>query len=141
MFISSWGDGRRVPLVWIVEGNRSLRMLLRENFRRRAYDVCIFNSPREVYPFLESGCSRPDLLVLDLGDGGWDLLRHYREHYDVTRVIAMSYRATVDAQDSDHFDAWCKGADEYFAKPFNPVDVLMRSQKLLGLGHRRQATR
>jgi putative two-component system response regulator len=75
---------------------------------------------------------QPDLLLLDLDMpnlGGFDVCEHVKRD-PATRLIPVVIITGRDPQDA-RVRAWDLGADEFLAKPFQPVEVLARCRALL----------
>lgn len=91
--------------------------LTREGYR--TYQVANGQSALDVQPVL-----KPDLVLLDIkmpGKDGWEVLSELRRRGDTPVVIV-----TALDQDIDRLQGLRIGADDYVAKPFNPVEVVAR---------------
>jgi DNA-binding response OmpR family regulator len=75
--------------------------------------------------------TRPDLVLLDLDNGGRRMLDRIREVSDVP-LVAVSIRAS----EPDKVTALRAGADDYVTKPFGADELLARSEALLRRCHR-----
>src|SRR5262249_31062542 len=74
----------------------------------------------------------PDLILLDLDMpnlGGFDVCKHVKGD-PATRLIPVVIITGRDPNDA-RVRAWELGADEFLAKPFQPVEVLARCRALL----------
>ncbi|MGH2587051.1 MAG: response regulator transcription factor, partial [Dehalococcoidia bacterium] len=72
---------------------------------------------------------RPDLLVLDVmmpGPDGLEVCRSLRRTGDLPIIILSARGSDVDRIAGLQF-----GADDYVAKPFNPVELVARVQSVL----------
>lgn len=74
----------------------------------------------------------PDVIVLDIGlpgMDGWEVLRHLRAGEDTrfTKVLVL----TAHAQPEVAEQAAQGGADDFMTKPFRPMDLRERIEKLL----------
>ncbi|CAD6548093.1 response regulator [Paraburkholderia sabiae] len=96
--------------------------LTREGFR--TYRVGNGQSALDVEPVL-----KPDLILLDIkmpGKDGWEVLTELRRRSD-TPVMLI----TALDKDIDRLQGLRIGADDYIAKPFNPVEVVARVHAIL----------
>jgi DNA-binding response OmpR family regulator len=76
---------------------------------------------------------RPDLLILDCnmpGLSGLSVLREVRTTPELSDLKVMMLTGRRSAQDVDI--AMLVGADAYMKKPFQPDDVLLQMEKLVG---------
>ena len=119
------------PTILVVEDDPVILDLLAVNFELEGYTVA-----RAVDG--EDGLAtalrvRPAAVVTDImmpKRSGLDLLRDLRAHPELASipVILVSARALA----SDVRDGLAAGADDYVTKPFEPDELLVRVEKLLG---------
>ncbi|SAK76934.1 two component transcriptional regulator [Caballeronia catudaia] len=91
--------------------------LVREGYR--TYRVGNGQTALDVHSTL-----KPDLVLLDIrmpGKDGWEVLAELRRRGDTPVVVV-----TALDQDIDRLQGLRIGADDYVAKPFNPVEVVAR---------------
>ncbi|PCE34433.1 response regulator [Burkholderia ubonensis] len=96
--------------------------LTREGFR--TYRVGNGQAALDVQPLL-----KPDLILLDIKmpeKDGWEVLIELRRRGNTPVVII-----TALDQDIDRLQGLRIGADDYIAKPFNPVEVVARIRAVL----------
>ncbi|TCW86871.1 DNA-binding response regulator [Burkholderia sp. SRS-46] len=96
--------------------------LTREGFR--TYRVDNGQAALDVQPLL-----KPDLVLLDIKmpqKSGWEVLIELRRRGDTPVVVI-----TALDQDIDRLQGLRIGADDYIAKPFNPVEVVVRIRTVL----------
>jgi two-component system KDP operon response regulator KdpE len=113
-----------VSAVLLVEDDRTLRRVLRANFRNWNFDVTEAGSGEEALSIVSEGA--PDLVVLDLtlpGIDGLETLRHLRTFTSVP-VVVLTVRDSL----SDKITALESGADDYVLKPFAPEELLARAR-------------
>jgi DNA-binding response OmpR family regulator len=119
------------PTILVVEDDPVILDLLAVNFELEGYTVA-----RAVDG--EDGLAtalrvRPAAVVTDImmpKRSGLDLLRDLRAHPELASVpvILVSARALA----SDVREGLAAGADDYVTKPFEPDELLVRVEKLLG---------
>jgi len=71
----------------------------------------------------------PDIVVLDLGlpdMDGLDVLKFIRRHHPACQVLILTARDTLD----DKVSGLDGGADDYLAKPFEPLELMARLRVL-----------
>lgn len=114
-------------LVLIAEDEEEIVEILGAYLRREGFRTA---SARDGQEALDLHASlKPDLVLLDVrmpNRDGWDVLGELRRRGD-TPVIMV----TALDQDLDKVQALRIGADDYIVKPFNPVEVVARSQTIL----------
>ena len=108
------------PLILIAEDDADIRSLLRlylEGFRvAEAADGAAALDLARAEP--------PDMAILDVmmpGMNGFELTRALRAYSDVPILIL-----SAKSQDNDKILGLNLGADDYIAKPFNPVEIVAR---------------
>jgi DNA-binding response OmpR family regulator len=119
------------PTILVVEDDPVILDLLAVNFELEGYQVVRAVDGEE--GLVQARRSRPDVVVTDVmmpKRSGLDLLRDIRADPELapTPVILVSAKALA----SDVRDGLAAGADDYVTKPFEPDDLLVRVEKLLG---------
>jgi two-component system, OmpR family, response regulator len=115
------------PHVLIVEDDRQISRLVARYLESNDYRVSIAADGREMERAL--GCSRIDLIVLDLmlpGEDGLSLCRRLRESSQIPIVVL-----TAKGEDVDRIVGLEMGADDYLVKPFNPRELLARIRAVM----------
>ena len=110
------------PLILIAEDDADIRSLLRlylEGEGMRVLEAADGNTALE----LEREHT-PDMAILDVmmpGLNGFELTRALRQYSDLPILIL-----SAKSQDNDKILGLNLGADDYIAKPFNPVEIAAR---------------
>ena len=117
--------------ILVVEDDPVILDLLAVNFELEGYVVVRAVDGEE--GLAQARRSRPAVVVTDVmmpKRSGLDLLRDIRSDPELapTPVILVSAKALA----SDVRDGLAAGADDYVTKPFEPDDLLVRVEKLLG---------
>src|SRR5688500_6641457 len=114
--------------VLIIEDDRTMQRVLRDNFEFSGYEVRTASDGRsgmlEVFDF------KPDLIVLDImlpAINGFDVCRRIRKEGLTTPIIML----TAKSQESDIVLGLNLGADDYVAKPFSLEVLLARASACL----------
>lgn len=116
--------------ILVADDEPNIARLTKVNLERRGYNVVIAADGREALKQVEA--ARPDLILLDVMMphlDGFEVLRHLKENPD-TRSIPV-VMLTVQAQDSDEFEAKNRGAALYLNKPVNPSELVAHVDRLL----------
>lgn len=118
----------RVPRVWVVEGDATLRTALEGLFKHEGYEVCAEPDGSDLEGVLER--FSPDLAILDLslpgGSDGYLLARRIRDRGDMPIVFITS----ADSPEA-RVAAFKAGADDYLVKPLLMAELLGRVRALL----------
>ena len=114
--------------ILICEDEDSIRTFLKINFERNGFLVYDTDTGEEAVRI--AGLEKPDVAVLDVmlpGIDGFEVLRRIREENSKIGVIML----TAKGQDTDKIQGLKGGADDYVIKPFNPMELILRTQALL----------
>ena len=115
------------PLILIAEDDADIRSLLRlylEGEGMRVLEAADGNTALEL-----AREHTPDMAILDVmmpGLNGFELTRALRQYSDLPILIL-----SAKSQDNDKILGLNLGADDYIAKPFNPVEIAARAKAQL----------
>jgi two-component system, OmpR family, response regulator len=115
------------PHVLVVEDDQQISRLIAHYLEANDYRVSIAADGREMERAL--GCSRIDLIVLDLmlpGEDGLSLCQRLRKSSRIPIVVL-----TAKGEDVDRIVGLEMGADDYLTKPFNPRELLARIRAVM----------
>jgi CheY-like chemotaxis protein len=118
------------PRVLVVEDSVSVRRLIEVCLR--VLDVELVGAEDGIRGLEMARELLPDAIVLDIGlpgMDGWEVLRHLRAGEE-TRFIKVLV-LTAHAQPEVAEQAAQGGADDFMTKPFRPMDLRERIEKLL----------
>jgi DNA-binding response OmpR family regulator len=119
------------PRILIVDDNETVRQLVADHFKELDYGVL---EARDGVQGLETALKGlANVIILDVmmpGLDGFTVLRFLRERGNATPVIILTDRTSMD----DKVTGFEHGADDYLAKPFNPVELELRVKALLRRG-------
>jgi CheY-like chemotaxis protein len=118
------------PTVLVVEDSVSVRRLIEVCLR--VLDVELVGAEDGIRGLDMAREILPDAIVLDIGlpgMDGWEVLRHLRADEE-TRLIKVLV-LTAHAQPEVAEQAAQGGADDFMTKPFRPMDLRERIEKLL----------
>jgi two-component system, NtrC family, nitrogen regulation response regulator GlnG len=111
----------KVPKVWVIDDDRSIRWVLERALRKAEMDVTTFSNGVGVMEALQR--ELPDVVLTDVrmpGIDGLDLLRQITARHPNLPVIIMTAHSDLDSAVS----AFHGGAFEYLPKPFDLDDAV-----------------
>lgn len=114
--------------ILICEDEASIRSFLKINFERSGFSVYETDTGEEAVRIAK--LEKPDVAILDVmlpGIDGFEVLRQIREENEKIGIIML----TAKGQDTDKIEGLKGGADDYIIKPFNPTELILRTQALL----------
>lgn len=121
--------------ILLCEDEASIRTFLKINFERSGFSVYETDTGEEAVRI--AGLEKPDVAILDVmlpGIDGFEVLRRIREDNSKIGIIMLTARG----QDTDKIVGLKGGADDYIIKPFNPTELILRTQALLRRIHEQQ---
>ncbi|MEE4185597.1 MAG: response regulator transcription factor [Gammaproteobacteria bacterium] len=111
----------------IVDDDLDLAQMLVEFLELQGFSVATAGSGETALEAL--GKSLPDLVILDVmlpGMDGFAVLQHIRGRYDLPVIML-----TARGEEAERIRGLQVGADDYLAKPFNPLELAARVQNVL----------
>ena len=111
----------RIPRIWVIDDDRSIRWVLERALRQADMDVTSFSNGVGIMDALNR--DRPDVILSDIrmpGIDGLDLLQQITARYPNLPVIIMTAHSDLDSAVS----AFHGGAFEYLPKPFDLDDAV-----------------
>ena len=114
--------------VLLIEDEESIRGFIKINFQRN--DFLVFEAVSGEEGIEKVGQEHPDLVILDItlpGIDGFKTCEILRRNFPNLGIIMLTARG----QDMDKIMGLEYGADDYMVKPFNPLELIARSNSLL----------
>lgn len=114
--------------ILIVEDESSIRSLLKVSFNRDAYKIIEAGSGEEGLE--KAKLEEPNVAILDVmlpGIDGFTVCERLRKALPQIGIIILTARG----QDTDKISGLQLGADDYVIKPFNPTELVLRTQALI----------
>ena len=114
--------------ILIVDDDMSMRLLLAQYFRGKGFEVEEKESAEDALERAVSG--EFDFFIFDVsmtGMSGVELLKRVRDRGVETPAMFLTAHDAVD----DKVAGFQAGADDYLAKPFNPLELEVRVEALL----------
>ena len=124
----------KLPRVWVIDDDRSIRWVLERALRQADMDVTSFSNGVGIMDALHR--DRPDVILSDIrmpGIDGLDLLQQINARHPNLPVIIMTAHSDLDSAVS----AFHGGAFEYLPKPFDLDDAVDQVQR--AIRHQQQA--
>ncbi|MEA3638371.1 MAG: nitrogen regulation protein NR(I) [Lamprobacter sp.] len=116
----------RVPRIWVIDDDRSIRWVLERALRQAEMDVTSFSNGVGVMDALER--EMPDVILSDIrmpGIDGLELLEQVTGRYPQLPVIIMTAHSDLNSAVS----AFHGGAFEYLPKPFDIDEAVDQVQR------------
>ncbi|MCF7996739.1 MAG: nitrogen regulation protein NR(I) [Chromatiaceae bacterium] len=116
----------RVPRIWVIDDDRSIRWVLERALRQAEMDVTSFSNGVGVMDALER--ETPDVILSDIrmpGIDGLELLEQITARYPQIPVIIMTAHSDLNSAVS----AFHGGAFEYLPKPFDIDEAVDQVQR------------
>jgi DNA-binding response OmpR family regulator len=114
--------------VLVIDDSAGVRKAVAEHLLEHGYDVKVAeDGVRGLQAVLSE---KPDAVILDVMMPGWDgfkLCRMIRARGLTCPILMLTGRSDID----DKKEGFSSGADDYLAKPFDPVEVELRIEALL----------
>jgi CheY-like chemotaxis protein len=118
--------------ILIVDDRREVRELVQVTLRVKDYQILEASSGEEAIGMVKA--ERPDLVLMDIMmPGGMDGL-------EATRILKNDPETkgcpviilTAKGQKTDKKMGFEAGAEDYFVKPFSPLDLIKKVEEVLG---------
>jgi len=119
-----------MPLIWIVDDEENMRVVLSMLLEGQGYDFRCFSSGDEALQALEAD-GKPDGFLSDLrmpGIDGLELLDRVKALYPQIPYVVLTGYGTIELA----VQAIKKGAEDFLTKPFNKDEVLQILKRLSG---------
>jgi two-component system, OmpR family, alkaline phosphatase synthesis response regulator PhoP len=114
--------------ILIVEDEESIRGFLKINFKKHDFIVIEASSGEE--GLIKAKDENPDVVLLDVmlpGINGFQVCEILRKEFVNIGIIMLTARG----QDIDKIKGLENGADDYVLKPFNTIELILRTNSLL----------
>jgi CheY-like chemotaxis protein len=120
-----------VRTLLIVDDEDGVRALVRMTLESEKYQILEARGGAEAISLVKR--HQPDLVLLDVmlpDSSGIDVCRALKADPDTRAATVVML--TAKAQSSDLEEAEAAGADGYFTKPFSPVALMQRVERIFG---------
>jgi DNA-binding response OmpR family regulator len=118
--------------ILIVDDEEKVRKLVEVTLSVARYNILHASSGKEAVEIARQ--EKPDLCLLDImmpGDlDGLDVCRALKEDPQTRQIYIIML--TAKGQMADREEGISAGADEYFVKPFSPMELLRKIEEVLG---------
>ena len=118
--------------ILIVDDQPEVRKLVEVTLSVEDYQILQAESGEEAIEIVKA--KKPDLIIMDITmPGGMDgleatrILKNDPETKDCTIIML-----TAKGQESEREDGLAAGADDYFVKPFSPLELIQKVEEVLG---------
>ncbi|HBD92646.1 MAG: hypothetical protein A2015_03780 [Spirochaetes bacterium GWF1_31_7] len=132
-----------MPKILIADDKNENRFVLKNFFKLFGNDYTIeiieAGSAKESIELIEA--HKPDLVLMDIKMesefAGFDVVKHIRERSEYSSIIIWAITAHAleahDSEASDQEKCLNAGFDDFISKPFDPVNLLLKTSKLLNM--------
>jgi CheY-like chemotaxis protein len=115
----------------IVDDEQGVRSLVRMTLESESYEILEAQEGSEALSMIKK--HHPDLVLLDVmlpDSSGFDVCRTIKNDPDTASTTVVML--TAKAQSADLEEAEAAGADGYFTKPFSPIALMQRVERIFG---------
>ncbi|MGR3317788.1 MAG: response regulator transcription factor [Candidatus Anammoxibacter sp.] len=118
--------------ILIVDDQKEVRELVEVTLRVGDYEILQAKSGEEALETVSS--AKPDLVIMDVmmpgGMDGYEATKAIRSNPDAKDTIIIML--TAKGQQADKEKGLEAGANDYFAKPFSPLELINKVEEVLG---------
>ena len=114
----------------IADDEDGVRSLVRMTLEADSYEILEARDGEEALAIARE--QQPDLMFLDVmmpGSSGVEVCRALKSESATAGITIIML--TAQAQEKDREDGMAAGADDYFTKPFSPVNLLNKVEQVL----------
>ena len=122
--------------ILIVDDDR-INLVMAQNLLQKEYKVVGVNSGKQAFKYLEK--YTPDLILLDIfmpEIGGFEVMKKLQENKEWSKIPVIFL--TADRKPETETDCFKLGANDFIAKPFEPMVMLNRVRRTIELEGYRQ---
>ncbi|MBI5418104.1 response regulator [Candidatus Poribacteria bacterium] len=116
--------------VLVVDDDPDIRELLSQSLSSELFDVLLSENGEEALNMVDQ--DKPDLIILDImmpGIDGLEVCRRLKENPQTNTIPVLMLTAKSGV--GDKIEGFVTGAEEYIAKPFDPMNVEARVATIL----------
>jgi len=120
-------------LIYVIDDEKEICELLRITFESRDYKVETGYDGEAVLKMIEK--QKPDLLILDLKMpklNGYEVITRLKASKDYAQIPIMVLTSITQGSNKSD-EEWKRSLDveDFITKPFEPLDILKRVQKII----------
>ncbi len=115
--------------IMVVEDEELIRDMIQQNIEWAGYECTIAESGIEALEILDGDSNKVDIIITDIrmpGLNGIELTKKVKENYDSDVIVMTGF-----ADDFDYEKVIECGASDFFQKPINPKELLLRLKRVL----------
>ncbi|GAD19720.1 response regulator transcription factor [Helicobacter fennelliae] len=113
----------------LIEDDLEMQGLIKVYLEQAKFEVVTTHSPTQALEILKDQKNRIDLIILDLGLPEMDGLELCKKIRQLTKIPIIISSARGDIYNK--IQGFDKGADDYLAKPYEPVELIARLEAML----------
>jgi two-component system, OmpR family, response regulator VicR len=115
--------------ILIIEDDKIIKNIMEFLLKKEGYEIDIAVDGSQAFEKIKD--SNPDLVITDIMlpyKSGLEITSFVKTNYPKIPVIIVS---ALGKEDATIIEAFKLGADDLVAKPFNPVELILRVKRLL----------
>lgn len=115
--------------IMVVEDEELIRDMIQQNIEWAGYDCTIAESGMEALKILDGASKKIDIIITDIrmpGLNGIELTKKVKENHDSDVIVMTGF-----AEDFDYEKVIESGASDFFQKPINPKELILRLKRVL----------
>jgi len=115
--------------IMVVEDEELVRDMIRQHIKRAGYKCTIARSGTEALKIMAGDSKKADIIITDIrmpGINGIELTKEVKENYDSDVIVMTGF-----AEDFDYEKVIEIGASDFFQKPINTKELLLRLKRVL----------
>jgi two-component system phosphate regulon response regulator PhoB len=127
-------EGDNLKKLLIADDELGIRRLVRMTLESDQYEIIEAADAQEALGMARA--HRPELVLLDVmmpKGTGFDVCRALKQDPETKDITVVML--TARSQKSDVAEGEVAGADDYFTKPFSPVNLVRKVDQILENGH------
>ena len=115
--------------IMVVEDEELIRDMIQQNIEWAGYECTIAESGMEALKILGGDSKKVDIIITDIrmpGLNGIELTKKIKENHDSDVIVMTGF-----AEDFDYEKVIESGASDFFQKPINPKELMLRLKRVL----------
>ena len=115
--------------IMVVEDEELIRDMIQQNIEWAGYKCTIAKNVEEALKILTLDRKKVDAIITDIrmpGQSGIELTKKVKENYDSDVIVMTGF-----AEDFDYEKVIESGASDFFQKPINPKELMLRLKRVL----------
>ena len=115
--------------ILVIEDDKIINNIIEFLLKKEGYIIDVAKDGNEGFEKINT--NTPDLIITDIMlpyKSGLEVTSYVKEHFPKIPIIIVS---ALGKEDLTIIEAFKLGADDLVAKPFNPIELILRVKRLL----------